>query len=211
MALRGERVSLRPLTRADLDEIEAWTPFSEPPDLALNRLPWHRLGKDLWHELQSIDTQVERYAVLDLQDRVIGVIGLAGVDGDRSPTLSVFLGADYVGQGLGPDALRTVLDHAFRQQGCRAVRLDVAAWNSRARRAYEKCGFRLAGQGYRPVDEDQVLTYLDEPRYGHLRRFYRVENGRTYALFYRMRLDVEDWVAQQPGYSPPGADRPRAG
>lgn len=195
MALRGERVSLRPLTRPDLDEVEAWTPYGEPPELDWNRLPWHRLGKDLWHELQSTDPAVERYAVLDLQGRVIGVIGLVDVDGGLSPMLSIFLGADYVGQGLGSDALRTLLRYAFRERRFRAVRLDVAASNGRARRAYEKCGFRPVGRRYRPVEEGETLAYLRQARYRHLRPFYRVEDGRTYALFYHMQLDVEDWVA----------------
>ena len=84
------------------------------------------------------------------------------------------------------------------------MRLDVAAENARARRAYEKCGFRSTGQRYRPVEDPETLAYLHEPRYRHLRPFYRVEGGRTYALFYRMQLDVEDWVASQPGCSPPG-------
>lgn len=202
MAMRGERVSLRNLTRADLDEVEAWTPFHEPPELAWNRLPWHRLGKDLWHQLQSTDAAIERYAVLDGEERVIGVIGLVDVDENRSPVLSIFLGADYVGQGLGLDALRILLDYAFRERRLRAVRLDVAAVNRRARRAYEKCGFRPTGWRYRPLAEGESLAYLSEPRYRHLRPFYREEGERTYTLFYRMQLDAESWIAMQPGCSP---------
>jgi len=202
MAMRGERVSLRPLTRADLDEVEAWTPFHEPPELAWNHMPWRRLGKDLWQELQLLDPTIERYAVLDRQGRVIGIVGLVDVDENGSPMLSIFLGADYVGQGLGSDALRAVLRYAFRERGYHAVRLEVAAGNGRARRAYEKCGFRPTGQCYRPLAEEEVPTYLNEPRYRHLRPYYRQKGGRTYALYYRMQLDAESWATRQPGGEP---------
>jgi len=197
MTLQGKRVSLRPLTRQDLDEVESWTPFTHPLDLAWNRYPWHRLGKDLWYEIQSIDPATERYAVLDGQGRVIGVIGLVLTDDSLTPTLSIFLGADYVGQGLGPDALRTLLRHVFLTRRLRAVRLDVAATNARARRAYEKCGFHVTRQHYRPVEEWESLAFLDEPRYQHLRSFYRQEDGRTYTLFHRMEVTAEDWVRRE--------------
>jgi len=201
MILQGEHVSLRPLTRRDLDEVEAWTPFTHPLDLDWNRYPWHSLGKDLWHELQSIDPASERYAVLDGQGRVIGVIGLVSVGDALAPTLSIFLGADYVGRGLGSDALRTLLRHLFLTRRLRAVRLDVAATNARALRAYEKCGFRVTRHYYRPVEEWQSLAFLDEPRYQHLRSFYRQEGGRTYALFYRMEVSADDWLRRE--HDPP--------
>lgn len=206
MALQGERVSLRPLTRRDLDEVEAWTPFTQPLDLAWNRFPWHRLGKDLWHELQSTDPAVERYAVLDGRGRVIGIVGVVDVDESVTSTVSIFLGADYVGQGLGSDALRTLLRHAFLTRHLQAVRLDVAATNSRARRAYKKCGFRVTGRRYRPVEEGQSLAFLAEPRYRHLRSFYREEAGRTYVLFYNMEIGAEDWLAREHERNlPPGS------
>ncbi len=193
MVLQGERVSLRPLTRADLDEIEAWAPYTDPLYLAWNRFPWHQLGKDLWHDLQFTDPAVERLAIVDRQSRVIGVIGLVDVDDSRSPLLSIFLGSDFVGQGLGSDALRTLLREVFRERGLAAVRLDVAASNRRARRVYEKCGLRITGTRYRPVEESQPLGFLDEPRYRDLRPYYREEGGRTYALFYQMEIRAQDW------------------
>ncbi len=193
MALQGERVNLRPLTRADLDEIEGWTPFEDPLHLAWNRFPWHRLGKDLWHELESLDPAVERYAIVDLQGRVIGVVGLVDVDGGAPPLLSIFLGSDFVGRGLGTDALRTLLSHAFGERGFGAVRLHVAATNLRALRAYEKCGFRVVSKRYRPVEEGQSLAFLDDARNRGLRSFFREEDGRTYVLYYSMEARAGDW------------------
>jgi aminoglycoside 6'-N-acetyltransferase len=195
MSLQGERVSLRPLTRADLDEVEAWTPHTDPLDAAWNRFPWHRLGKDLWHELESTDSALARFAVVDRQGRVVGVIGLVDAGRGCCPLLSIFLGADYVGQGLGADALRTLLRHAFRERACAGVRLNVAATNARAQRAYVKCGFRTVGRRYRPVPADESLDYLDDPRYRHLRRYLRREDGRTYLLFYDMEIQAAEWEA----------------
>lgn len=204
MVLQGERVLLRPLTRGDLDEVEAWTPFTDPLYLAWNTYPWHRMGKDLWYELEATDPAVERYAIVDREGRVIGVLGLVDVDGTRSPVLSIFLGAEFSGQGLGTDALRTLLRHVFQERGQAAVRLQVAATNGRARRAYEKCGFHVTGERYRPPESGDPLAYLGDPRYQHLRRYVRQEGERTYLLFYDMQITAAEWWASQGTEGPEG-------
>jgi len=204
MGLQGERVSLRPLTRNDLDEVEAWAPYTDPLYLAWNRFPWQQLGKDLWHELQEADPAVERYAIVDRQGRVIGVVGLVSGDEGRPALLSIFMGADFVGQGLGSEALRILLGHAFQDLDLECVRLYVAATNARARRAYEKNGFRVVGSCYRPVGRDESLAFLEEARYRSLRPFFRQEDGRTYVLFYRMEIHAPEWRALQ---SRPGSPR----
>jgi RimJ/RimL family protein N-acetyltransferase len=186
-------VQLRPLTRADLDEIEAWPPHTDPLYVDWNRFPWRRLGKDLWHEIEATDPTLVRYAIVDHRNAVIGVIGLVDAGRGRSPSLSIFLGAEYCGRGLGTDALRTLLRHAFEECRYAAVRLQVAATNARARRAYERCGFRLAGTRYRPVEPEESLAFLDDPRYHHLRPCFRQADGRTFALFYDMEIRAEDW------------------
>jgi len=197
MGLLGKRVHLRPLTRADLDEIEAWTPYTDPLFVAWNRFPWQHLGKDLWLDLQSTDPSTERYAIVDLPGRVIGLIGLVSVDGGLSLLLSIFLGSDFVGQGLGTDALLTLLRYAFQGCGIACVRLSVAATNGRARKAYEKCGFRVTGRRYRAVGEEESLAFLDDARYRELRPCFRQEDGRLYVLFYNMEIRARDWPAEE--------------
>ena len=195
MGLQGKRVSLRPLIRDDLDEVEAWAPYTDPLYVDWNRFPWHRLGKDLWHELQTTDRAVERYAIVDPAGRVIGVLGLI-LDEGQTPLLSIFLGAEYVNRGLGTDALETLLQHVFTERGFKAVCLDVAASNRRARHTYEKCGFRLVDARYRPMEEHESLAFLSEPHYRELRSYYRRRHGRTYALYFRMVIRAEDWQAR---------------
>ena len=49
------------------------------------------------------------------------------------------------GRGLGREALRLVLDRAFRELGAHRVWLDVLPHNERALRAYRHVGFVPAG------------------------------------------------------------------
>lgn len=49
------------------------------------------------------------------------------------------------GRGLGTEATRLILGHAFDQLGLHRVALEVYSFNPRARRAYEKAGFVAEG------------------------------------------------------------------
>ncbi|WP_030991393.1 GNAT family N-acetyltransferase [Streptomyces sp. NRRL S-1813] len=50
------------------------------------------------------------------------------------------------GRGIGSEATRLLLDHAFDRVRLHRVQLEVFDYNPRARRAYEKCGFEVEGR-----------------------------------------------------------------
>jgi aminoglycoside 6'-N-acetyltransferase len=62
----------------------------------------------------------------------------------RHVALDISLATAYHGRGLGPEALRAVIDH-FAAAGHHRFTIDPAAHNDRAIRAYAKVGFRPVG------------------------------------------------------------------
>jgi RimJ/RimL family protein N-acetyltransferase len=82
--------------------------------------------------------------------------------------------------------------------------LDVAATNLRAVRAYRALGFRLVAQHYRVAGHTSYRTVWQDPRYHHLRRFFRHRGASHQVLFYDMALTREEWWA----ISETGAGRP---
>jgi RimJ/RimL family protein N-acetyltransferase len=51
-----------------------------------------------------------------------------------------------IGRGYGTEATRAVVDHGFAVLGLHRIELEVYAFNSRAQRVYEKCGFAVEGR-----------------------------------------------------------------
>lgn len=65
---------------------------------------------------------------------------------NRNAELGITIGEKaYWGQGYGTDAIRTLLDLAFREMNLHRIFLRVDEDNARGIRCYEKVGFRQEG------------------------------------------------------------------
>ncbi|MDY0087532.1 MAG: GNAT family protein [Coriobacteriia bacterium] len=137
--LHGEKVTIRPLTRADVETLAQAIALDE------NAAPWwgddpHRVKRWLTEE-RSVGLAIEADSTL------AGVI-LYHEEPDpdyRWAGIDISVLSPYAGRGLGPDALKTLARHLFEERGHHRINIDPAAANPRAIRAYEKVGFRPVG------------------------------------------------------------------
>jgi RimJ/RimL family protein N-acetyltransferase len=81
---------------------------------------------------------------------------------------------EFWGKGYGTDAMCLILGYAFGELNLHHVSLALHAYNTRARRSYEKAGFRLEGC----VRQDQLHDGLrtDSLFMGILREEWRKQN-----------------------------------
>jgi RimJ/RimL family protein N-acetyltransferase len=98
--------------------------------------------------IEEIDDGSCEFAIHAIQeDKVIGDVGLG--DFDRAAgTAWVGIGIgdmDFRGKGYGTDAMQIILRYAFEELNLHRVNLSVFAYNKRAIRSYEKCGFKYEG------------------------------------------------------------------
>ncbi|WP_148587797.1 GNAT family N-acetyltransferase [Streptomyces sp. WAC01526] len=95
----------------------------------------------------------ERADRLDLaiEDResgdFLGELALSQIDPPNAHgSFRIALVPEATGRGVGSEATRLLLGHAFDRVGLHRVQLEVYDYNPRARRAYEKCGFEVEGR-----------------------------------------------------------------
>ena len=149
--LVGERVRLRGVRDDDLPTLAKWemdpgrlTTLSNrltPPSEAAAR---ERIAK--WSTNQQADLGLA-IETLDDPPVLVGNIGLFGVRAkDRSATIGIALGREYLGRGYGTDAMRVIVDYGFREMGLHRLQLGVAPFNLAGIRAYEKAGFVEEGR-----------------------------------------------------------------
>ncbi len=85
--------------------------------------------------------------VIAVEGRLVGSVRLYTVDHtDKRAALAIgFEDSSRLGQGLGSEAIKLVLKYAFDTMKLHRISPRVIAYDSRAIRAYEKCGFVREG------------------------------------------------------------------
>jgi aminoglycoside 6'-N-acetyltransferase len=86
------------------------------------------------------------YAIVSGEE-TIGLITYSEEDDPsyRHAGVDIAVAVDHQGQGLGTDALRTLIRHLLEDRGHWRVTIDPDTENSRAIRLYERIGFRPVG------------------------------------------------------------------
>ncbi len=107
------------------------------------------------------------FTILTKEGRPMGNIGLEQISWkNRRANMGIMIGEkEYWGKGYGSDAIITMLRYCFEELGMRRVELFTDTDNVRARRAYQKCGFKDEGvmRQYRPKKGrvvDEVLMSI---------------------------------------------------
>lgn len=147
--LQGERLLLRAYRPDDLDALTAFQNDLETEVLGGGDPPrpttrdW--MGQ-LW-ERMSNDRSGAAF-VMEADGKVIGNVGLFNVDVEsRRMEIGITIGdKEYWGRGYGTEAMKLVVDYAFRMRNVRKVFLSVLANNPRAFAAYQKVGFVEEGR-----------------------------------------------------------------
>lgn len=142
--INGPRVTLRPFTEDDIPEREMWA-----RDPAINFLLSGRTSPDdfevtEWWECHKDNPYTAVLVIESPEKEYIGDIDFYVENlARRTCGLTILIGRrEYWSMGYGTEAIRLLLEFAFRELGLSAVLLNVFEFNRSAVRCYEKCGFR---------------------------------------------------------------------
>jgi RimJ/RimL family protein N-acetyltransferase len=149
--LEGERVRLRTPRMSELalwlrwlgdPDVRHWLHLSEEAELMGSRAAQRERLEHIRDDPERILWVIERKPA-----QPIGDLSLIGIHPTaRRAELAICIGEkDAWSQGLGSEAIRLALRHAFRELDLRRVTLIADADNARGIRCYEKCGFRPEG------------------------------------------------------------------
>ncbi|HID86791.1 MAG TPA: N-acetyltransferase [Anaerolineae bacterium] len=167
--IEGEKVKLRAIEREDIPRFVRWLNDRELLGYLTRYMPLSKAEEERWFERQLEDESGRIFAIETREGVHIGNIGLHEIDWKNGHAeLGIFIGEkEYWGQGYGTDAILTLLDFAFNEMNLHRVYLRVLAFNHRAIRCYEKCGFALEGTEREAVFRDG--RYHDQLLMGILR------------------------------------------
>ena len=153
--LVGDRVLLRPLVGADAEamarilsdpqvqlltgSVETTAEAQEPCPLDDRLLAWYASRADQ-------DDRLDLAVIDRASGALVGEVVLNEWDRDgHTANLRILLGPDGRDRGLGSEAVRLLTAYALDALGLSSVTLGVYAHNPRARRVYDRLGYRVVG------------------------------------------------------------------
>jgi len=152
--LEGERVVLRPIEPEDLPIVMTLANDTELRGLTGGIRPMSRWDAERW--LEKVRNDPHRlWFTIALKDtgRAIGEAGLLRIVHEwRTADMSLMIAdRDAWGKGLGTEAARLLIEHAFGAMSLHRLAIGVVGFNERALRFWESLGFRQEGiqrEGY---------------------------------------------------------------
>lgn len=138
----GDRIKIKPIELEDVYQMRNWGFHKNSllfdynlPELTDNELKqWYRYKTRSFNKLY--------YSVFNEVNILIGYIGIKNIRRIlREATLGIVIDPNYVNMGYGTEIIVSYLDYFFDNLNMKTMYLEVAKFNKRAIRCYEKSGF----------------------------------------------------------------------
>lgn len=149
MLFKGELVNLRAIKEED---IKIAVEHNSDPEIACNAdfsAPLPQSAENLKEWLEEMRKKSNRYKGFNLaietkDGKFIGTCGAFHMDRkNRVAQVGIGIGnKDYLGKGYGTEAMKLLVEFLFDEYNVNKVKLGVFAFNERAIKSYEKCGFK---------------------------------------------------------------------
>lgn len=192
MEIRGEKTIIRDLKLDDVYKMRLWGYHDNPliSDYNFPELTDEEIVK--WYKAKTGKWNNKYFGIFSKDEKLIGYLGIKDIKIFKKESyLGLVFDPNFVSKGYGTDAFRTFLRFYFSQMGMKRMYLEVAEFNKRAYRLYEKMGFKPDGY-YLDKFFNQSLD-LHNSYYLKEESSFVISKEKLYNYIYRMRLDKDDF------------------
>jgi RimJ/RimL family protein N-acetyltransferase len=160
--LIGQKCFLSPI---DVNDAEKFTEWVNDLEVTVNlQLYQHAINVENERVILGDLSKDHNYSIIDMKtDELIGNCGFFGIDNlNQTAEVGIFIGnKKYWNKGYGTEALTLLMDYGFRALNLYNIQLRVYGFNGRAKRSYEKIGFKQIGARrkalYRNMERHDII------------------------------------------------------
>ncbi|NLW39618.1 MAG: GNAT family N-acetyltransferase [Tissierellia bacterium] len=193
MEIRGNRVRISPLKLEDAYFIKNWGHHKNPllSDYNLPCLTDQEIEE--WYNFKTGKGSNRYYGVFNEDDRLIGYMGIKDIRRIwKDSVLGIVFDPNFVNKGYGTETITSYLEYYFFEWKMKRMFLEVAEFNKRAIRCYEKCGFRIVDR-YLKEFFDQKIDF-NNPYFVEESSAFVIKGGKVYNYIYKMKVDVKSFL-----------------
>ena len=193
MEIKGKRISIRPLELKDVFHMRNWG-YHKNPLLDDYDFPIYSNEEiKRWYMAKAKSFLNKYYGIHNENGLLIGYMGIKNIRLiRRSSTLGIVFDPNYMDQGYGSESLRYYLEYYFKEMKMKIMYLEVADFNSRAYRVYEKMGFEKVG--YYLDEFHNPNLDLRNPYYLESKSSFVITEEKIYNYIYKMKLKKDKFM-----------------
>lgn len=192
MAIKGNRIKIRRLKVEDVYLMKSWGQHENPlledynfPDIKDREIR-------VWYSFKTNNLRNKYYGIWNEDNKLIGYMGIKNMRRIlRESTLGIVLDPNHINKGYGTEILTTFLDYYFTEMKMRRMILEVAEFNKRAIRVYEKLGFKVIGYYLDEFFDNRLdlsnFYYLEE------KSSFVIKDKKIYNYIYKMVIDKKSF------------------
>jgi RimJ/RimL family protein N-acetyltransferase len=198
MIIRGKRVTLSPLTLEDAKSMRDWG-VHDTVLLGDYNFPYENDGEiRKWFRYKTFTIFNRYFGVRNEEGRLVGYLGIKNKDFiRRSSYLGIVFDPDYLDRGYGTESLEEFLPQYFYKMRMRTLYLEVAEFNTRAIRVYEKLGF-IPIQYYTDLFPVEGIS-RDHPDIMASKSCFVFKDEKIYNYIYKMKLTRKRYEERKDG------------
>ena len=193
MKIEGKRIIIEKLKLEDVYQMRSWGFHKNPLIEDYNFPPMSDDEIKLWYRRKTNSISNKYYGVKNKDGKLIGYMGIKEIKRiRRRSTLGIVFDPNNVDKGYGTETLETFLNYYFTEMKMKSMLLEVAEFNRRAYRVYEKMGFKPIGY-YLDEFFDSRLD-LSNSYYLKEESSFVIKDKKIYNYIYKMKLDKKDFM-----------------
>ncbi|MEZ9525449.1 UDP-4-amino-4,6-dideoxy-N-acetyl-beta-L-altrosamine N-acetyltransferase [Enterovibrio norvegicus] len=153
-------VSLRAMTKDDLDEVRQWR---NAPETREKMFTTHEIKPDehaVWFERVQRD-DMKRFYVVSIEGADIGMVSFTDINQENRRAEWGFYKAPNAPAGVGFVMLHAALNHAFDTLGLKQVDSRVLTINPKVLHLHNKLGFTQIGEAIAYDPDENAIPYVD--------------------------------------------------
>ena len=190
---KGDRVKIYPIRVKDVYQMRDWGNHENPlfADYNFPKLEDEEIIE--WFDIRKNKRRTECFSVVNEEEKSIGFITMKKIKRIRKQaTLGIAFDPKYMDKGYGTETIIEFLKYFFYKRDMKIMYLQVARYNERAIKCYEKCGFKKIRQ-YEDRLGNQKIHIFKEDKFRDIREHFNLRKGIIYNYFYEMKIDKKSF------------------
>ncbi|MBU5439356.1 GNAT family N-acetyltransferase [Tissierella sp. MSJ-40] len=196
MEIKGKRVIIAPLKIEDVYCMREWGYHEDSLLMDYNFPSMNNSELHGWYKVKTFGRSKEYYGVTNREGKLVGYMGIKNIKKiKKEATLGIVFDPNHINKGYGTEAITTYLNYYFNEMKMKTLLLEVAKFNKRALRCYEKSGFVVIDLYLdKFFNQDMDLT---DPYYLQEKSSFVIKDGKIYNYIYKMKVDRKSFLKER--------------